>query len=56
MAQKSTERTPRKSAPDVVKVVARFYQQVFFYRLAVFLDERDEAFDSPRASFPSFSP
>jgi hypothetical protein len=39
MAQKSTERTPRKSAPDVLQAVTGSDQQVFFYRLAVFFDE-----------------
>jgi hypothetical protein len=56
MTQKSTERTPRKSAPDVFQAVTCLDEQVFFYRLAVFLDERREAFDSPRASLPSFKP
>ena len=56
MTQKSTERTPRQSAPDVFQVVACLNEQVLLYRLAVLLDERREAFDSPKASFPSFRP
>lgn len=53
MTQKSTERTPRESAPDVFQAAACFDQQVFFNSLTVFCYELREAFDSPSLSFPS---
>ena len=45
--QKSAESAPRQSAPDIVQCIAGLYNEVSFYRLAVFDYESCEACDSP---------